>query len=241
MPIGSDRPRAATATGAAAATGAATTTGAERGVGSRARAGSGSGADAAASVGSTERAAATAFTELFHAHRTALYGYLLGRTGRPGTAEELTQDLFLRAWRHLPELTGRSAEGQRAWLFTVARNLAVDELRQRRTRDATLSAVRAQPTGHAPAASTAVVAADEVQRVGAAIAGLPEELRTVLSLATAGELTSAEIAALLGIPAGTVRYRLSRARAALAAVLTDGTATPPHRPRAARAHRKDRQ
>lgn len=178
----------------------------------------------------TGAAATAAFTELFQAHRTALYGYLLGRTGRPDTAEELTQDLFLRAWRHLPELIGRSTDGQRAWLFTVARNLAVDELRQRRTRDATLTAARAQPAGHAPPASATVVAADDVQRVGAAIAGLPDELRTVLSLATAGELTSAEIAALLGIPAGTVRYRLSRARAALAAVLIDGTAAPPHQP-----------
>lgn len=176
--------------------------------------------------GDARAAAATAaFTQLFRTHHTALYGYLLGRTGQVGSAEELTQELFLRAWRHLPELTGRSTEGQRAWLFTVARNLAVDELRQRRTRNATLTAVRAEPTQHAPAASAAVRAADDVQRVGAAIAGLPDDLRTVLSLATAGGLSSPDIAALLGIPAGTVRYRLSRARAMLADVLAE----PPNR------------
>lgn len=169
--------------------------------------------------------AKAAFTQLFRTHHTALYGYLLGRTGQVGSAEELVQELFLRAWRHLPELTGRSTEGQRAWLFTVARNLAVDELRQRRTRNATLTAVRAEPTQHAPAASAAVLAADDVQRAGAAIAGLPDNLRTVLSLATAGGLSGPDIAALLGIPAGTVRYRLSRARAMLADVLAE----PPNR------------
>ena len=55
--------------------------------------------------------------------------------------------------------------------------------------------------------------------MGEAIKQLPEQQRTTLAMAAAGGLTSAEIAAALGVPAGTVRYRLSLARRALAAAL----------------------
>jgi RNA polymerase sigma-70 factor (ECF subfamily) len=129
------------------------------------------------------------------------------------------QDVFLRVWQHLEELTDLPADRQRAWIFTVARNLSVDAYRNQHTRAATEQALAHEPARLPPSASTAVIAAERVAIVGEAIRRLPEQQRVTLALAAAGTMTSAEIAAALGVPAGTVRYRLSLARRSLAEAL----------------------
>ena len=64
-----------------------------------------------------------------------------------------------------------------------------------------------------------MIAAERVAVVGEAIRRLPEPQRVTLTMAAAGGMTSAELAAALGVPAGTVRYRLSEARRTLAEAL----------------------
>ena len=66
-----------------------------------------------------------------------------------------------------------------------------------------------------------MLAAERATVVAAAMAKLPEQQRVTLAMAAAGELSSAEIGAALGVPAGTVRYRLSLARRTLAEALGD--------------------
>jgi RNA polymerase sigma-70 factor (ECF subfamily) len=159
------------------------------------------------------------FRRLYEAHRSAVHAYFAGRTADRAAAADLMQEVFVRVWQRLPEVVAKPAEGQRAWIFTVARNLAIDSYRHERTRagaEAALGRERAQPP---PSAATEVLAAERIAVVGEAIRGLPEQQRVTLTLATAGGLTSADIAAALDIPAGTVRYRLSEARRTLAAAL----------------------
>ena len=163
----------------------------------------------------------TEFRRVYEGHRTAVHAYFVGRTVDRSAAADLTQEVFLRVWQRLPELTGMPDDRQRAWIFTVARNLSIDTYRHERTRTDTEAALRHQPTPTALAASTAVIEAQRVAVVSAAMARLPEEQRITLTMAAAGDMTSAEIAAALGIPAGTVRYRLSVARRTLAAALAD--------------------
>ena len=160
------------------------------------------------------------FRRLYDEHRAAVHAYFTGRTGDRWLAADLMQETFLRAWRRFPELSGLPGDGQRAWIFTVARNLSVDQRRQARTRAATDAALRAGPAGVAAPASASVIAAERVAVVAETIKRLPEQQRVTLSLAAAGGLTSAEIATALGVPAGTVRYRLSLARRALAEALS---------------------
>lgn len=164
---------------------------------------------------------AAEFSRLYQAHRAAVHAYFLGRTADRATAADLTQEVFLRVWQRLAEVAGKSPDGQRAWIFTVARNLSIDSHRKDRTRAETEAALGRLPAPARPAVSTEVIAAERVAVLDAAIGRLPEQQRTTLALAAAGGLTSAEIAGVLGVPAGTVRYRLSLARRTLAAALAD--------------------
>jgi RNA polymerase sigma-70 factor (ECF subfamily) len=159
------------------------------------------------------------FRQMYEAHRTAVHAYFVGRTADRWTAADLMQEVFMRVWQRLPELMVKSADGQRAWIFTVARNLSIDAHRQERSRAATERTLGDQLAPAQPAVTTAVIAAERVAIVDQAIKRLPEQQRITLAMAAAGGLTSAQIAAALDVPAGTVRYRLSMARRTLAAAL----------------------
>jgi RNA polymerase sigma-70 factor, ECF subfamily len=127
--------------------------------------------------------------------------------------------VFLRVWQHVEELADLPDDRQRAWIFTVARNLSVDAHRHQRTQAGTEQALAHSPAAPPQPASAPVIAAERAAVVGEAIRGLPEQQRVALTMAAAGEMTSAEIGVALGVPAGTVRYRLSLARRALAEAL----------------------
>ncbi|HWE61946.1 MAG TPA: sigma-70 family RNA polymerase sigma factor [Chloroflexota bacterium] len=127
-------------------------------------------------------------------------------------AEELVQEVFLRAWRQAA--TYQPALGRLStWLLGIARNLAVDELRRRGARpqradgDSDIQlATLAAPESTDPAEQTSLAARrDEIRR---ALDALPAAQRQVMDLAYYGGLTQSEIAARLGEPLGTVKTRM---------------------------------
>jgi RNA polymerase sigma-70 factor, ECF subfamily len=148
-----------------------------------------------------------------------VHAYLLGRVADPELARDLLQETFLRAWRRLSEIGPLPDAQQRAWIFTVARNLAIDSYRASAARQAAEAALR-----HDAATQQTTVAGphlhaelgERLAQLDAAIRRLPEDQRVIPSMATAGGLTSRQIGEALGMPAGTVRYRLSQARKQLA-------------------------
>src|SRR3954470_10710297 len=71
---------------------------------------------------------------LYDEHAAALWRYALRLTGDQARAEDVVQETLLRAWRH-PEVTADQERSARAWLFTVARNLIIDERRSARFRN----------------------------------------------------------------------------------------------------------
>jgi RNA polymerase sigma-70 factor, ECF subfamily len=165
-----------------------------------------------------------AFTELFEQHREGVHAFLLARISDREVARDLLQETFLRLWHRIEEVTELDLGRQRAWIYTVARNLLVDRYRTDATRRATLHAVahgsdragREQADG-----SGQLVARDQLAHLRRAIAALPDDQREILSMAVVAEMTSQQIAEALELPAGTVRYKLHRARARLAAELED--------------------
>jgi RNA polymerase sigma-70 factor (ECF subfamily) len=159
------------------------------------------------------------FDALYAEHRQPLHAFFLGRTSDDELALDLLQEAFTRAWRNLDLLLGLPAARQRAWLFATGRNLVIDHYRSRASRTAAHDALEAATKIDRPVSESAerTVERDaELRLVEAALARLPDDLRTVLVLQVLGEQTSAEIGEALGRPAGTVRYQLSRARKRLA-------------------------
>jgi RNA polymerase sigma-70 factor (ECF subfamily) len=137
-------------------------------------------------------------------HARPLWRYVMSLTGDAAQSEDIVQETLLRAWKKPSVLDQREASA-RAWLFTVARNLVIDEARSARRRHESVVATETLPEP---------IAADETERmldgwlIGDALAGLSLEHRAVIVEAYYGGGSTAEIAGKLGIPEGTVKSRL---------------------------------
>lgn len=145
--------------------------------------------------------------QLFDAHRAGLCRYLTRIVGQPDTARDLTQEVFLRVSR--TNVPAGTAEGQRAWVFRIARNLALNHLRDQRRRPATTALIDVGRTG-TQELSVAVQQALE---------SLAELDRDVFLLKESAGLGYDEIAAACEITPDAVRSRLHRARQQLRASL----------------------
>lgn len=160
-----------------------------------------------------------AFRLLVLRYQRPLFRFL-GLLGFPSdVAEDVAQQTFLRVHGSLASFDPRQARFS-TWLFTIAKRLATNE-RARAHRH------REQPVGGAPAeeapAATAdpALAADRRRRLSAAIAALPEALRSAFFLSQIDELTLEEVAAVEGCALGTVKSRVHRAREQLRAALSE--------------------
>ena len=130
-----------------------------------------------------------------------------------GSVEDLAQETFLRVFRALPGFDRRGPARLSTWILTIASRLAIDELRRRRPELAVLDPVSEPPGSAAADTDTERRAlADLLRR---AIDDLSPEHRAAFLLREYHELEYAEIADSLQIDLGTVKSRLSRARAAL--------------------------
>jgi RNA polymerase sigma-70 factor (ECF subfamily) len=149
-------------------------------------------------------------------------------TGHPEDALDATQEALIAVTRGLHRYDGRSLFT--TWLYRVATNAALDELRRRKRRPEPAELVEDRPLGGAAAGSAPVesVVAARLD-VDAALAGLSPEFRAAVVLRDLCDLDYAEIAEVLDVPIGTVRSRIARGRAAIADQLREPTA-PPERP-----------
>lgn len=153
-----------------------------------------------------------AFAELYDRHAVRVAGYLAWRVGSE-LAEDLTAEVFARAFRarrrYRPE-----HDTPLPWLLGIASHLVADHRRAERRRLRALERL---------AAITPLVSHDAAPALGAELIAhlrrLPRAERDTLLLVVWGELTYEEAAFALGIPVGTVRSRIARARRRLAAAL----------------------
>jgi RNA polymerase sigma-70 factor, ECF subfamily len=153
-----------------------------------------------------------ALAQLYERHGQAVFAHLVLVTGDRPFSEEILQDTMLAAWRGAARFRGESAV--RSWLVAIARRQARDRLRRQRLtivddRDlAETPASDAEPEQHTLRRAETAAVAD-------AIGELSPAQQEVLSLLFGADLTLAETAALLDVPLGTVKSRLSAARVAL--------------------------
>jgi RNA polymerase sigma factor (sigma-70 family) len=159
-----------------------------------------------AGLAAGETDAAAAFVRRFQAR---VYGLVITIVRDPGTAEEVAQDTFVRAWRHAGTYDPRRGRVA-TWLLTIARNAAIDAMRVRRPEplDPEIVASRLQQAGDAVDEGPPP---DERELMRGALAELPEPQRRALFLAAYAGRTAREIGGLENAPVGTIKTRIRAA------------------------------
>lgn len=170
------------------------------------------------SVASAAAPEAALMTALHDEHAAVLWRYALRLTGDRARAEDIVQETLLRAWQH-PEVVGDTGRSARAWLFTVARHLIIDESRSARYRAQVSSLDR--PNAPEQAGPDEVDSALDRMLIADAMAQLSNEHRAVIHRSYYRGWTTAQIADDLGIAEGTVKSRLHYAVRALRLTLQE--------------------
>jgi RNA polymerase sigma-70 factor, ECF subfamily len=163
----------------------------------------------------------------FSEYLDGLYGYAMVLSHNRAEAEDLVQETCLRALRAVGGL--REQSNVKGWLFTILRNIWLNQVRRTRSVQIELGADTNDASDPADAAQDphAVYASGvEQERVQAAIQQLPLVFREIILLREYEELSYQEIAALLDCPPGTVMSRLARARSKLRNLLSGGLLAP---------------
>lgn len=157
----------------------------------------------------------TLFRNLVQSHGIRLHRFIVKNIGNRDDASDMTQQAFLEAVRSFENYRGQSELS--TWLYGIAMNLVRNYLaraphrRYEFTDDAELEQIHSD--GLSP--EDAIDQAQHLRHLHDAMAELPESMRAVLLLVAVDEMSYEEAAALLTVPVGTVRSRVSRARAAL--------------------------
>lgn len=152
------------------------------------------------------------FDDFYAASFQRITGQVYAMIGNRDEAQECVQEAFVRAWAHRKKLD--SVDHPDAWVRTTAYRLAVSRWRRTvRSRRPSDRAVTKTSQGAAPSENHVALVA--------ALKKLPEAQRQALVLHHIADLPVHEVARELGVPQGTIKARLSRGRAALAALLTD--------------------
>lgn len=169
-------------------------------------------------VARAQRGDRAAFEELVKQTYQRVYNLAYHMMPNAQEAEDLTQEVYLRAWRALPEFRGEAQFS--TWLYRITLNTALNYQRTLRGHQQAANAAETLVHFDAPQADPADAAAlqDRNARLWAAVKRLAQKYRIVLALFYQHELSYTEIAEVLGLPIGTVKAQLNRARRALAAL-----------------------
>jgi RNA polymerase sigma-70 factor (ECF subfamily) len=152
----------------------------------------------------------TALERLLHDHADRIHAVCRRIVGNPDDALDATQEAMIAVARGITRFDGHSRVS--TWIYRVATNAALDELRRQRRRP-----VPAEAEVAFTADRDATGTVDTRLDVDAALATLPEDFRVAVVLRDLCDLDYAEIAEVLALPPGTVRSRIARGRAALEA------------------------
>jgi RNA polymerase sigma-70 factor (ECF subfamily) len=166
-----------------------------------------------------------AFEMLYDRYASTVFGLALRMLGDREVAEDAVQEIFWRVWRRLGSFDRSRAFAP--WLFGIAHNYCIDELRRRKVRPQSVyeddeNPILSEIADEADVGEAALLA-EQGRLVRSALEQLPEEQRQTLLLAYFGGLTQQEIAAKLGNPLGTVKTRMRLGLQKLRAVLQGQT------------------
>jgi RNA polymerase sigma factor (sigma-70 family) len=170
-----------------------------------------------------QRGDAAAYEEIVRRYQQVAFRTAYMITGSPAEAEDAAQEGFVKAYRALNRF--RPGAEPRPWLLRIVANEARNRVRstQRRLGLELRLAERFRPGDAAPSPEAAAVAAEDTRRLMGLVNALSDEDRLVITSRYLLELSGEETAAVLGIPEGTVKSRLSRALARLRTTLEEAS------------------
>lgn len=163
-----------------------------------------------------------AFEQLLERYQKTVYHQALRLLNNPEDAADVTQEVFLKVWKHLPGFRGES--GFATWLYRLTDNAAIDLIRREKKRQGDRSlddedSAPLFPPDPSPTPQQAVEGQERSQAVALGLRQLSGEHRRILVLREINGLSYDEIGSILGLSPGTVKSRLARARTALAKIL----------------------
>lgn len=161
---------------------------------------------------------AHAFEELVIRYQGQVYNLCLRMTGNPEDAADMTQEAFLKVWKHLDGFQFDAAFA--TWLYRLVSNCCLDFLRSQKRRPTVSLTVENEEDGEQimdvadaqPTPEEAAISNEEKEQLHLAMSQLDDEQRQILTLRVVNDLSYADIAEILEIKEGTVKSRLSRAR-----------------------------
>lgn len=167
----------------------------------------------------------SAFEELVRKYEKRVYAVALRSSGSPEDAADITQEVFLRAWRSIETFRGDS--GFSTWLFRITMNMCVDHARHKQSQPQCQPLVIGEEDAERPIPDTAPTPEEHLdnselgRELAAALDAVSEEHRRIVLLRDVSGMSYTEIAEVLEISEGTVKSRLARARVALRRILLE--------------------
>ena len=159
-----------------------------------------------------------AFTAIVHANADAVLGHCLRFFADRPTAEDATQEIFIKVLRTVSSYDGRAAFS--TWLYRLAHNTCLDMARSAKRRPTPVDPIDVPDV----AGADPTPARADADALKAALAALPDADRDAMAAVGLYEMTYPEAARVLGVPVGTVKSRVFRARRTLIAALSEEVA-----------------
>jgi RNA polymerase sigma-70 factor (ECF subfamily) len=171
----------------------------------------------------------TALETLLRTHLPQIHAVCNRMCNDRGDADDAAQNALVSIARGLDGFDGRSSLS--SWIYRIATNACLDELRRRRRRpepvDIALLPPSNEPLSMQESPEVGVIAGETRRELMGALAELPEEFRVAVVLRDVADLDYASIAGITGVAIGTVRSRIARGRGRLADILAPGTESTP--------------
>lgn len=164
------------------------------------------------------------FERVVMEHKDKVFGYASLMLRNPAEAQDAAQEAMIRLWKHRADVEG---EGAHRWLRRTTHNLCIDRIRRRKSRPE--SQIEEGPDRDAdgrPSPQRLAESGEAGRLLAEALEALPERDRAVILLREVEGLAYGEIAEILGVPLGTLKARLHRARDLLRTKLVRAGVTP---------------
>ena len=161
-----------------------------------------------------------AFEELVSAYEKKIYNYCLRMTNSKEDAEDLTQEVFIKVYKSMKSFKGNCQLS--TWVYRIAHNICIDKYRKIKANVISLSHPKGREDGREvelasvdPSPEEKMITREQQKFLMECINGLKPEYRSVIILRDVQHYSYEEIADILGVPLGTVKSHISRARTAL--------------------------